>query len=253
METLNRPEQLSRQDLLAITGRFQARGVTQIMLSGGEPMLRLDDVLVLCRAEAAGTEYWIATSGHRLDAEAARRLAEAGLTGVYISMDHFEPDRHDAFRGRPGSFRQAWQAARSVREADLVLCLSLCPTREFVSRQNLERYAGLATELGAGFIQILDPRAAGRWEGEDVALSPKQNALLDDFYLTLNRDPASSQLPAVIYHGYYQRRQSCLGAGKRFLFREQRGRSACLPLLLRQRRKFPGRPAGRGAGAAGAV
>ena len=228
-KTLNRPDRLSREDLLKITSRFEAYGVTQILLTGGEPMLRLDDILALCGAAHPGTDYWIATSGQGLDAGAAARLAEGGLAGVSLSMDHIEPERHDTFRGRSGSFRQVLRAARSVREANLVLCLSLCATREFVSRQNLDRYARLAAELGAGFIQILDPRAVGRYEGRKVALSPEQVALLDDFTLTLNKDPASSHLPVVIYHGYYQRRLGCYGAGRRFLFVNSAGEVHACP------------------------
>lgn len=228
-KTLNRREQLSREDLLAIAERFQARGVTQILLSGGEPMLRLDDVLALCRAARPGTDYWIATSGFRLSASNAARLAEAGLTGVCISMDHFEAERHDAFRGRAGSFRQVQQAARNVREAGLVLCLSLCATREFVSAENLQRYATLAGELGAGFIQILEPRAVGRYEGREVSLSMEQMALLDDFKMDLNTDPARAHLPVVISHGYYQRRLGCFGAGRRFVFVNSAGEVHACP------------------------
>lgn len=217
-KTLNGHEQLSREDLLSIAGRFEALGVNQILLSGGEPLLRLDDIVALCRASRPQTDYWIATSGFRLDRSVAARLAEAGLTGVCLSMDHFEADAHDAFRGRAGSFRQVQQAARHVREAGLVLCLTLCATREFVSAENLERYARLAGELGAGFLQILEPRAVGRYEERDVALSAEQLALLDAFKMTVNTDPGCAHLPAVIYHGDYQRRLGCYGAGRWYVF-----------------------------------
>ncbi|MBN2438947.1 MAG: radical SAM protein [Deltaproteobacteria bacterium] len=231
-KSLNRPDRLTREKLLQITKQFEACGVTQILLSGGEPMLRLDDILALCRAADSGTDYWIATSGHRLTAGAAAQLAEAGLTGVCISLDHFDPDRHDEFRGRRGNFRQAEQAARCVVEAGLVLCLNLCATREFVSRGNLESYAGLAARMGAGFIQVLDPRAVGRWEKRDVALSPEQIAFLDDFYLTMNSNSNRFHSPAVVYFGYHQRRLGCYGAGKRFLFVNSAGEVHACPFCL---------------------
>jgi len=191
-------------------------------------MLRLDDILALCRASRPETDYWIATSGFRLDGPAAAQLAEAGLTGVCISMDHFEADRHDTFRGRAGSFRQVQRAARHVREAGLVLCLTLCATREFVSVENLEHYAKLAGELGAGFIQILEPRAVGRYDGCDVELSAEQLALLDEFKMNVNADPGRAHLPAVIYHGDYQRRLGCYGAGRWYVFVNSAGEvNAC--------------------------
>jgi len=228
-KTLNGRERLSTENLLAITRRFEALGVTQIILSGGEPMLRLDDILRVCRASRTGTDYWIATSGLRLDRQAAFRLAEAGLTGVLISMDHFEAGGHDAFRGRAGTFDRVRKAARNVREAGMVLCVTLCATRRFTSRENLERYAELAGELGAGFIQVLEPRAVGRYEGCDVALSAQQLAVLDDFKMKMNTDPRRARLPAVIYHGDYQRRLGCYGAGKRFVFVNSAGEMQACP------------------------
>lgn len=228
-KTLNGPERLSRENLLAIARRFEELGVTQVILSGGEPMLRLEDIVKLCRASRPGTDYWIATSGHRLDRRAAARLAEAGLTGVLISMDHFDAGGHDAFRGRAGTFHRVQQAARNVREAGMVLCLTLCATRGFTSAGNLDRYAALAGELGAGFIQLLEPRAVGRYEGCDVALSAEQLALLDDFKMKMNTDPRRARLPAVIYHGDYQRRLGCYGAGRRFVFVNSAGEVQACP------------------------
>jgi len=228
-KTLNGRDQLTRENLLAITRRFESLGVNQVLLSGGEPLLRLDDIVALLRASRPETDYWIATSGFRLDRPVAMRLADAGLTGVCLSLDHYEDDWHDAFRGRAGSFREVQRAAHNVREAGMVLCLSLCATREFVSAESLERYAEFAAKLGAGFIQILEPRAVGRFEGRDVALSAEQLALLDQFKMNANSDPDYAWIPAVIHHGEYQRRLGCYGAGRWYVFVDSAGEVHACP------------------------
>jgi MoaA/NifB/PqqE/SkfB family radical SAM enzyme len=223
-DALNAPETLDRDRLAAIVAGFQRVGVSQILLSGGEPLQRFDDVLHLLRTAAPGTDFWILTSGLGLTDERARRLRAAGLTGVCISLDHWEPAAHDAFRGFPGSFQRAREAAAAARAAGLALCLTLCPTREFLRDGNLERYASLARDLGAGFVQILEPRAVGHFAGQDVTLGEREREALEALYLRLNFDPEHVKMPAVAYPAYGERRNGCGGAGSRFAYVDTDGR-----------------------------
>ena len=97
------------------------------------------------------------------------------------------------------------------------MTLSLCPTREFVSADNLSRYADTARELGASFIQILEPRAIGRYAGEDVALDARQQRLLEQFAERMNADLAA-EYPKVRYVDWSARAFGCHGAGDRYLY-----------------------------------
>lgn len=217
-ENLNRPEKLSRNDLAEIVLRFQTIGVTQIQLSGGEPLNRLEDILYLLKQAKKGTEFWLLTSGYSLDEEKARTLKTSGLTGITISLDHCLPELHDRFRGRPGSFDRVFKAAAHARSAGLSLCFSLCPTNEFINQENLSAYFTLAKNAGASFIQILEPRAVGHYQGKEVALEKKKIQLLERFYEKMNYSPAGNGYPIISYHGYYSRRTGCAGAGKDYVY-----------------------------------
>jgi len=217
-EELNKSETLSAADIATVVARFQSLGVTQIHFSGGEPLLRLDDILATVRGARPGTDFWMFTSGVGMDRECARELKRAGITGVNISLDHWHPDLHDTFRGLTGAFEWALRAAGAAREAGLALCVTLCPTREFVSRENLQRYADLATSLGAGFIQILEPRLVGRFADSDITLAKEDQSILDRFYLEMNNDPSNAHKPIVVYPAHDQRRIGCIGAGWRYLY-----------------------------------
>ncbi len=218
---LRQSDRLSTRDLLEIVERVLSAGATQIQISGGEPLLRLEVVEAICRRAREACDLWILTSGAPLTAEVARRLRAAGATGVVVSLDHFEAVEHDAFRGLPGTFGRAVAAVRHASAAGLVPALSLTATRAFVSFSNLERYARLAQRLGVGFIQVLEPRAVGRWAGADVALTNGQLALLEAFDRSLNQE--RPDMPLVDYPGVGQRRDGCWGAGDRYLFIDVEG------------------------------
>ncbi|HEX8505116.1 MAG TPA: radical SAM protein [Hymenobacter sp.] len=217
-DALNQKEVLTRAQIQEMVARFQARHVTQIFFSGGEPMLRLNDLVAVVDMARPGTDFWVFTSGFHFTRENAARLKQAGFTGVVISLDHHEPARHNAFRGSPDAYKNAVQAAAFAQEAGLVVNLSLCATQEFTTEANLLAYARLARQLGVTFVQILEPRAVGHYAGQQVDLSPAQIALLEDFYLKLNYGDDYLDWPLVHYYGYHQRRMGCGGAADRFLY-----------------------------------
>jgi MoaA/NifB/PqqE/SkfB family radical SAM enzyme len=161
---------------------------------------------------------WILTSGHGLSSDRAARLRLAGLTGIAFSLDHWDPASHDRFRGLAGAYASVERGAAYARSAGLLVTLSLCPTRAFVSAENLDRYAQLARQLRASFIQILEPKAIGRYAGADVALTEPQQRLLEEFADRLNFDPKYLDFPAAGYADFTKRSIACFGAGDRYIY-----------------------------------
>lgn len=222
-DALNHAEPLSAADLHEIVGRLHRRGISQFFFSGGEPLQRFDDLVSITASVSADTDVWILTSGVGLTRDRAERLRAAGLTGVALSLDHWDDAAHDRFRGLPGASAAVTRAAAHARAAGLVVALSLCPTRAFVSAENLHRYAERARDLGAAFIQILEPKAAGHYAGRDVRLSEAQRRQLEGFCARLNTDPSARDLPSVSYPDWSTRALGCVGAGDRYIYIDTAG------------------------------
>lgn len=218
-DALNDRETLSLEAIMTVIRKFQARGVAQIELSGGEPLHRFDEVLeILCRSDTMSTDFWLLTSGYRLSAGKARQLKAAGLRGVSISLDHWSAPEHDRFRGVQGSWDWAVQATRNARNADLLVSLSLVPVHAFCTPDHLWRYADLAKALRVHFIRILEPRAAGHYAGLPVELTGTELDALEHFVREIQHGKAFRDYPLVEYHVSYQRIAGCGGAGKRYLY-----------------------------------
>lgn len=222
-DTLNHPEALSTSELRELVQRLQQRGTAQFIFSGGEPLRRFDDLLTLCRLASGQSDVWIQTAGVGLTAEKAGRLRQAGAAGISLSLDHCDAAEHDRFRGLPGSFNAVMRAAQHAREAGLLVSLSLCPTRAFTTPGNLDRYAVLAQSLGASFIQILEPKAVGRYAGQDVALGAAERRCLEEFCERLNGDAAMRDHPSVEYMDWGARALGCCGAGDRYAYVDTTG------------------------------
>jgi MoaA/NifB/PqqE/SkfB family radical SAM enzyme len=217
-DALNRKETLTLSGIRQIIRKFQERGTGQIQLMGGEPLLKMDDIVAILSSSKPETEFWIFTSGYNLTLENAEKLKQTGLTGIVISLDHFDPILHNRFRGSSNSFNWVQAAVKNSIGANLVTALSLCVTSAFVTESNLMSYADLAKKMGVSFIQILEPVATGHYTGQDITLDAGHVKLLEDFYLKMNFDKRFRKYPIICYHGYYQRKVGCFGAGNRSLY-----------------------------------
>ena len=222
-KNLNRSESFTLNELQQVISKFQKEGIAQFHLSGGEPMVRIKDLLSIVSSAGKQSEFYVLTSGFNFTSANAKALKNAGLTGVVISLDHYLPEKHNAFRGFNNSFEDVMKAVENAKENNLLVTLTVCVTRTFTTWENLMNYAKLARGLQVPFIQLLEPKAIGHYEDKQVILDQSHYDLLEKFYLLLNLDPSYRDYPVIIYHGYHQRRIGCLAGGNRTLYIDSEG------------------------------
>jgi MoaA/NifB/PqqE/SkfB family radical SAM enzyme len=186
-------------------------------------------MIELLKSAKKDTDFWIVTSGYNLTYKRAAELKSAGLTGMAISLDHWDPEKHNSFRGSQNSFFWVINAVENAHAAGLMVVFLLCPTKEFISYENLIQYSNLVKRLGAAFILLIEPRAVGRFAGRNVSLTREQELILEEFYLKMNYATEYSDMPAVSYHGYHQRRIGCFGSGSRYLYVDTNGDTHICP------------------------
>ena len=222
-DNLNQKETFTLEELEQVVKKFQRDGISQFHLSGGEPLVRVKDLEALIAHADKKSEFWILTSGFHLTAESAKRLKKAGATGVVISLDHVDAEAHNAFRGFDQAYQWVLKAVQNAKAQKLVVALTVCATRSFTTWDNLMAYVNLARSLGVSFVQVLEPKPVGHYQGKQVQLSPEQLKMLEDFYTTLNYDPQYKDYPIILYHGFHQRRIGCFSAGNRNLYIDAAG------------------------------
>ncbi len=99
----------------AMIDDLAAYGAPVMLFSGGEPALRQDMPELAKYATEKGMRAVISTNGTLIDRAMARRLREAGLSYVGVSLDGGE-ETHDRFRGVKGAFRRALEGLDYCRE-----------------------------------------------------------------------------------------------------------------------------------------
>jgi len=222
-ENLNRKELLSYDDLRKTIIELKAAGIVQVFLSGGEPMLRVKDIVKLAREFRDEMELWVLTSGFNATEENILLLKNSGITGLFVSLDHYDKSKHNNFRGSREAYDQAVSAIRNTRKLDMPVAMSVCVTHAMANEYDLLQYARLAKELDASFIQLLEPKQVGNFSDKDVLLNEEEKKVIEFFSHRINSENRYSDFPVVLYHGYHQRQVGCFAAGNRSLYIDSRG------------------------------
>jgi radical SAM protein with 4Fe4S-binding SPASM domain len=154
------PGVLSTSEAYGVIDQIYETGRPVVILSGGEPLMREDIFDIARYGTARGLRMAMGTSGFLFSPDTAPDLCEAGIKKVAISIDSANPQVHDTFRGRRGSWDRAVQALRWCRKAGMDVQINMTVRDCDVSR--VDDVVTLGTSLGVRDYQIFFIVATGR-------------------------------------------------------------------------------------------
>lgn len=162
------------------------------------PANLIQDRLEFLRSSQFLSDFWLSTSGVFFNKKRAAALKAAGLVGVVMRLDHYDPDIHNMIQGYKHSYGWVLKAADLARRANLLLCLRLSPSANFISTDNLFAYTRLAKKIGATIIQVIDPTT------HELSIKPASIGFetigtLDDFTEMINYQHDFLNWPVMSY------------------------------------------------------
>jgi radical SAM protein with 4Fe4S-binding SPASM domain len=117
-----------------------------LILSGGEPLLR-DDIFEIIRYGAdRGLKIGMGSNGMLINDEIAKKLKDAGMTTVAISLDSSIPERHDEFRGVKGCWEHAVNAIKALKKNGIQVQVNATVTKQ--NYNEVDDIMSLAEDLG---------------------------------------------------------------------------------------------------------
>jgi len=89
------------------------------VLTGGEPLLRKDLEEIADYASSRGATVVVGTNGTGLTEARIHSLRNAGVTGVAVSIDSLDAERHNTFRHGSSALEQTTAAIERLRDAKM--------------------------------------------------------------------------------------------------------------------------------------
>lgn len=150
-----RDDELSTAELLEVADALVRLGTREVTLIGGEAYLRSDVYTLVEHLARQGVRVTMQTGGRGLTAARARRLREAGLAAIGVSIDGTEAV-HDTLRASPGSHASALEAVANARAAGMVVT-----SNSQINRLNAHELREIA--------ELLDAHGVAVWRAQLTA------------------------------------------------------------------------------------
>lgn len=154
-----RKDELTTDECLGLVEQLAALDVLEVSLIGGEAHLHAGFLEVLRALKLHGIEVGMTTGGRGIDGALARKIADAGLNSVSVSLDGLEAT-HDALRGLSGSFASAISALDAFRAAGVFVSVNTQINR--ANYREVPELLELLISYGARAFQIALTVAMGR-------------------------------------------------------------------------------------------
>lgn len=185
---------------------LQRKGVSIIVFTGGEPLLRFETLLELIeRGNKDLSDFHIHTSGSGLTAEKAQLLKKAGLRCAAVGLDSHIKELHEKIRGK-GSFESAVKALEIFNNEGIFTYVNFCASPEMISQGRLYEYYSFVRNLNVGMIQLLEPKPCGSLFGAGGfrLLNAEERNKLKIFFLRSANSPEFSNYPLVYYLAFME-------------------------------------------------
>ncbi|MBC6430121.1 nif11-class peptide radical SAM maturase 3 [Nostoc sp. HG1] len=114
-----RTQELSTEEALDLVKQLAEVGIKEVTLIGGEAFMRPDWLEIAQAITQAGMLCGMTTGGFGISLETARRMKQAGITSVSVSIDGGTAETHDRLRGKKGSWQSAFKTMSHFREVGI--------------------------------------------------------------------------------------------------------------------------------------
>ncbi len=121
--------ELDTAEVYRVMQDLRHAGVSVLILSGGEPLMRPDIFDISRRAKDMGFYVGLSSNGTLIDADRIEQIVDIGYDYVGVSLDGLR-DTHDRFRRKVGAFDASLAGIRRCREAGIKVGLRFTLTQD---------------------------------------------------------------------------------------------------------------------------
>ena len=208
---------LSLNELDSIITQAKALGTHFFLFSGGEPLVRKNDIIRLCEKHS-DCFFSAFTNGTLIDEAFADEMLRVKNFVPAISVEGFEEATD--FRRGSGTFKKVEQAMAILRETKLMFGISCCYTSKNTEVIGSEEYFDQMIAWGAKFCWFFTYMPVGKDAVPELMVSAEQRKFMYDKV----REYRSTKPIFTMdfwndgeYSGYGGHKGGCIAGGRRYL------------------------------------
>lgn len=185
-------------------------GIYFIVLSGGEPTVRKDDIFKLAEKHN-DMIFHLYSNGTMIDEDFADKMAKCGNVTVALSIEGLK-EATDYRRGA-GVFDKVMHAMDVMRERGIIFGFSTTYTRLNTEEVGSDEFIDLMTDKGAKFGWYFTYVPVGKDYDLDFMATPEQRAFM---YRRVNEIRVNKPIFVVDFWNDGESSNGCIAGGKRY-------------------------------------
>ncbi len=167
--------ELSTKELYHVIDQALEMGAYHVSFEGGEPTLRDDIFDLINHVDIGKASTHLITNGLRLTKDYVRKLKDAGLFYLHVSLDSPYPEEHDDFRGIEGIFEKASEGVKYSVEAGLIGIVEYTANPYNSDFERLEALYKHCSSLGVHEILVDEVVPGGKWGFDEIDILKKED------------------------------------------------------------------------------
>lgn len=184
-------DELTTSEAKQVIDKLAKMGVVILAFSGGEPLVRHDFYEVAKYASDKGLYVAVATNGTLINKETSKKLKEAGVQYLQISLDGASAKTHDSFRGVNGAFERTIQGIKNAVEEGFFVSVATTATK--LNYHEIPKIIELCEELNVNWFMMYNfvPTGRGRFILENDLTPDEREELLEQLWEKLKTSNVS--------------------------------------------------------------
>ena len=172
-----RPE-MSKDEIIALSGKISSMGALLINLTGGEPLLKDGLIDIIEELNKLPLIISLSTLGFAMTDALMENLKRAGLNAIQISLSSPIEKEHDGEVGLSGSYRKVFESIKKARELGIEVLINTVITREKLHSDRIEKLVAIARE-NESLLSFILPAEVGGWQEKKVCLIREDHELIE--------------------------------------------------------------------------
>ncbi|MCD8156056.1 MAG: radical SAM protein [Clostridiales bacterium] len=162
---------LTNEEMDRIITEAKELGIHFFLLTGGEPMIRKKDIMMLAEKHN-DCAFHIFTNGTLIDEEVCKKVQELGNISFALSVEGYE-ETNDDRRGK-GVFEKVMHAMDLMKEYGLIFGTSICYTSKNYKVVTSDEFLQMLVDKGAIMSWYFHYMPVGKDASTDLLLTPEQ-------------------------------------------------------------------------------
>lgn len=205
---------LSLDEMRSILKQGTELGTHLYMLTGGEPLIKKDEVLTLCR-ENPDCAFLAYTNATLIDRKLCEELKEVGNLALALSIEGTE-ESNDARRGE-GAYKTTIEAMELLKEYGLLYGISVCYTSQNIPSVTSDEFLDLMVKNGARFGLYFNYMPVGKDAVVDLIPTPEQRAFMYDWLRKVRNGKTGKPMFIMDFQNDGEYVGGCIAGGRNYI------------------------------------